>query len=263
MGYGHALCAVAALLLGTLALRADESQGPGDPKFDKEAVERGHQLLIAQCGFCHGSNARGASGGPDLTRSPLVQEDEGGKQLGEFLKVGRPDRNMPPFELTDQEVSDLATYLHSTITAAINRGDYKILDILVGDPKAGEAFFHGAGKCSSCHSPAGDLKGIGAKYDPVTLQGRIVMPPRHRPSPQSGEPATASVSVSERDQGHGNRAVGPVVDGYTRAPDRLRRHAVRSRVGAEAVVAAEWRLAESRSERSAAGAHGHAHEVDR
>ena len=42
---------------------------------------------------------------------------------------------------------------------------YKILDILVGDPKAGEAFFNGAGRCSSCHSPAGDLKGVGAKYE--------------------------------------------------------------------------------------------------
>jgi mono/diheme cytochrome c family protein len=188
MRYRHALCAVVVLLLGTLALRADEWQGPGDPPFDKAAVERGHELLVAQCGFCHGSNARGGSGGPDLTRSPLVQEDEGGKQLGEFLKVGRPDRDMPPFDLTAQEVSDLATYLHSTIAEAINRRDYKILDILVGDPKAGEAFFHGAGKCASCHSPTGDLKGIGAKYDPATLQGRIVMPRGGGRPPSPGSP---------------------------------------------------------------------------
>jgi mono/diheme cytochrome c family protein len=188
MRYRHALCAVAVLLLGTLALRADEWQEPGDPQFDKAAVERGRELLVAQCGFCHGSNARGGSGGPDLTRSPLVQEDEGGKQLGEFLKVGRPDRNMPPFDLTAPEVSDLATYLHFTIAEAINRRDYKILDILVGDPKAGEAFFQGAGKCSSCHSPTGDLKGIGAKYDPATLQGRIVMPRGSGRPPAPGSP---------------------------------------------------------------------------
>ena len=46
-----------------------------------------------------------------------------------------------------------------------NRRDYKILDIVVGDPKAGEAFFNGAGKCASCHSPTGDLAGVGSRYE--------------------------------------------------------------------------------------------------
>src|SRR5436309_8701129 len=64
---------------------------PDRTPFDPETVERGRQLLVAQCGFCHGSNARGGSSGPDLTRSPLVQDDENGKQIGEFLRVGRPD----------------------------------------------------------------------------------------------------------------------------------------------------------------------------
>ena len=66
--------------------------------------------------------------------------------------------------------------------AAGFRNTYKILNILVGDPKAGQAYFNGAGKCDTCHSAEGDLKGIGAKYDPVTLQGKIVMP-RATPGP--------------------------------------------------------------------------------
>src|SRR5947207_10226126 len=107
-------------------------------------------------------------------------EDENGKQLGEFLKVGRPDKGMPKVDLTAQEVSDLATFLHAGIAAAANRRAYKILNILTGDAKAGEAFFNGAGKCSTCHSAAGDLKSIGAKYDPVTLQSRLIMPPLGR-----------------------------------------------------------------------------------
>ncbi len=105
-----------------------------------------------------------------------MQDDENGKQLGEFLRVGRPDRGMPRYDLTDRQVSDLAAYLHSTISLVANRRLYQILDIVVGDPKSGEAFFRGAGKCSTCHSAAGDLKGVGAKYDPATLQGRILMP---------------------------------------------------------------------------------------
>jgi mono/diheme cytochrome c family protein len=52
----------------------------------------------------------------------------------------------------------------------------RAFDILTGDPKAGEAYFAGAGKCATCHSPTSDLKGVGAKYDAVTLQGRILMP---------------------------------------------------------------------------------------
>jgi cytochrome c oxidase cbb3-type subunit III len=154
---------------------------PEGSEFDPEAVERGRAIVVAKCGFCHGSNARGGAGGSDLTRSPIVQEDEGGKQLNAFLKVGRPEKNMPKFELPDQEVSDVATFLHATIAAVSNRGQYKILDIVVGDPKAGAAYFNGDGGCRSCHSPEGDLKGVGAKYDPTTLQGRMLMPRGGRP----------------------------------------------------------------------------------
>ena len=47
---------------------------------------------------------------------------------------------------------------------------------MTGDPKAGQAFFNGAGLCNTCHSAAGDLKGVGSKYDPTTLQGRLLLP---------------------------------------------------------------------------------------
>lgn len=160
--------------------------------FDSAAVERGRQVLVSECGFCHGANARGgAGGGSDLTRSALVQTDENGNQIGAFLRVGRPDRGMPKFDLTDAQVADLATFLHSAIYLAANRRLYQILDVLTGDPKAGEAFFNGAGKCNSCHSPTGDLNGIGGKYDPPTLQGRIVLP-RGRPPGAPPEPAYRS-----------------------------------------------------------------------
>src|SRR6058998_1513824 len=132
---------------------------PEEPQFDQDAVQRGKELLVARCGFCHGSNARGGSSGPDLTRSAMVQEDENGKQLGEFLRVGRPDRGMPKFDLPDARVADVAAFLHAEIYLASNRRLYKILDVLVGDPKAGQAFFNGAGRCSACHSATGDLKG--------------------------------------------------------------------------------------------------------
>ena len=170
---------------------------PADPA----AVERGQQLMTTECGFCHGSNARGGSSGPDLTRSELVQLDENGKQLAEFLRAGRPDKGMPRFEFTDAQNADLAAFLHAQIYLNSNRRLYKILNILVGDPKAGETYFNGAGGCRSCHSPGGDLKGIGAKYaDPVALQGRMVLPrgvpPGGAPMPAHRAPNMLKVTVT-------------------------------------------------------------------
>jgi cytochrome c oxidase cbb3-type subunit 3 len=181
---------IALLVMSNVRLHTDlhaQQPQPPTPQFDPAAVERGQQLLASQCGFCHGPNGRGAASGPDLTRSELVQSDENGKQLGEFLAVGRPDRGMPRFDLTPAQISDLATFLHSAIYFAANRRFYKILDILVGDARAGEAYFNGAGRCHTCHSPGGDLKGVGARYDPVVLQGRLLLP-RGRPPNPGGPP---------------------------------------------------------------------------
>ena len=103
---------------------------------------------------------------------------------------------MPTFaSLTSDQISDIATFLHSEIYSAANRRTYEIRDILVGDAKAGEAFFNGAGKCNSCHSPTSDLKGIGAKYDAVTLQGRIVMPRGQRGGELQGLAPTVTVTL--------------------------------------------------------------------
>src|SRR6185295_6265676 len=100
---------LAAVVVFAAALHAQDGQ------FDQAAVDRGKELLVGQCGFCHGSNARGGSTGPDLTRSELVQSDEGGKGLGAFLRSGRPDKGMPAFELTTAQTKDLAEFLHSSI----------------------------------------------------------------------------------------------------------------------------------------------------
>ncbi len=103
---------------------------------------------------------------------------------------------MPKFDLSSAQISDLATFLHSTIHLAANRRLYKILDILVGDPKAGETFFYGAGKCGSCHSTQLDLRGVGAKYDPTALQQRMLMPRGGRPGQPFMDPNALKVAVT-------------------------------------------------------------------
>lgn len=47
---------------------------------------------------------------------------------------------------------------------------------ITGDPRAGQAFFNGGGKCNTCHSATGDLQGVGARMNPTVLQGRMVYP---------------------------------------------------------------------------------------
>jgi len=176
----------AVILLTAIGVSAAAQTSRPDPA----AAERGKPLFVAQCGFCHGANARGGSNGPDLTRSIVVQDDENGKQLGEFVRAGRPDRGMPKFDIADPQIADLAAFLHAEIRSAADRNSYKILDILVGDPRAGQAFFAGTGGCVRCHSAAGDLKGIGAKYEPALLQARLLVPRGVR-APGSGPPQPA------------------------------------------------------------------------
>jgi cytochrome c oxidase cbb3-type subunit III len=170
------------------------------PKFDQASVARGQQIFIANCGFCHGPRATGGEKGPDLLRSVLVLHDDGGQSIGQVIQNGRPDKGMPKFSMTPQQIADIATFLHSSVAAAANRDDYKVLNIVTGDAKAGESYFNGPGHCTSCHSVTGDLKGIGARYEPLALQDRIVMP-RERGPNEKGEPlkpfVTFTVSTSK------------------------------------------------------------------
>jgi len=144
--------------------------------YDPAAVERGKTTFVASCGFCHGSNAKGGEKGPDLLRSVIVLDDENGSTIGPVILRGRPDKGMPRFPLSQEQIADIAAFLHNSIKTAIERDNYKILNIVTGDAKAGAAYFNGAGGCHSCHSVTGDLKGIGAKYEPVTLQGKFLQP---------------------------------------------------------------------------------------
>ena len=177
---------------------AGEGGFRGRAPLDPAAVERGKQTFAASCAFCHGSDARGGARGPDLAQSAIVAADREGSRLGEFLKAGRPDKGMPAFPLPPPTVTDIAAFLHSEALAASQRQNAGT-EILVGNAKAGQAFFNGAGKCNTCHSVTGDLKGIGAKYPPVVLQGRIVLPRGHGSYPVVGppDPLTTTVTMTE------------------------------------------------------------------
>jgi cytochrome c oxidase cbb3-type subunit 3 len=145
-------------------------RAPADPA----VVARGRQIFSANCSFCHGSDARGGEGGPNLVRSELVMNDNNGELIATVVQNGRPDKGMPKFDLSTEQIASIAMFIHSMPVGG-RAATTGTVDPLVGDAKAGEAYFNGAGKCATCHSASGDLAGIGAKYTDVrALQGAML-----------------------------------------------------------------------------------------
>src|ERR1035437_3261430 len=148
-----------------------EFLGLGAPP-DPVAAERGEKLYTPNCAFCHGAKANGAEG-PDLVRSPLVLHDEKADLIGPLILQGRADRGMPAFpSMTAAQIFDVAQFLHMRVELAANRGLYKVQNVVVGDAKAGEAYFNA--NCEGCH--ASDLAHIATKFEPVDLQTAFLWP---------------------------------------------------------------------------------------
>jgi cytochrome c oxidase cbb3-type subunit III len=168
------LSAALLLLIAPWRSAASAQSKPPDP-----AIERGHKQFEQSCGFCHGSDATGARG-PDLVRSPLVAHDVKGNLIGDVIRQGRADKGMPPMPLADEQIADIATFLHARATEALNSAEvpkvYPVEKLLTGNAEAGKAFFNGAGACKNCHSATGDLSSIASKYSPIELEARMLYP---------------------------------------------------------------------------------------
>jgi mono/diheme cytochrome c family protein len=141
---------------------------------DAAVVAQGKQVYEVNCSFCHGSDARGGDGGPNLIRSQLVLADDKGETIAPVIREGRAAQGMPKFEMSMEQIADIAAFLHSFRVAGYDRSRNRPQTIVVGDSAAGKIFFEA--KCSSCHSATGDLAGIALRFeDPRTLQQRWLM----------------------------------------------------------------------------------------
>ncbi len=157
------------------AERTRQFLGLGTPP-DPAAAERGEKLYSANCSFCHGAKATGGEG-PDLVRSALVLHDEHGNLIGNVISKGRAEKGMPSFaSFTPEQLRDVAEFLHMRVELTANRGTFKLLNVVTGNPQAGKAYFNGAGQCSSCHSLNGDLAHVGSRYEPADLQAQFLYP---------------------------------------------------------------------------------------
>jgi mono/diheme cytochrome c family protein len=172
------------LFLATTALA-----GQGGPSqrqsIEPAAAARGRALYAQHCINCHGNAAKGTDNGPDLIRSTVVLRDRLGNAIGPAMRKSAPHQQ----KLTDSEVVDLSHFLHDRVEAiARNRNPTAPMKVLTGNPEAGRAYFNGAGECSTCHSPSGDLAGIARRIpDPVNLQQRFLFPNLPRGGPKQVE----------------------------------------------------------------------------
>lgn len=191
---------------------------PTRPPGDKAAAARGKKAYLTNCAYCHGEDARGGeNGGPNLLRSEYLLKDRDGDVLRQFLlnknetsHVGIRE-GVLKFGFTKGQASDIAafitdisTFIHEFRVTSRDAGRIRPPTILVGDPKAGEAYF--GAHCAACHSVTGDLKGIATRIgDPRTLQQRWLMPRVYGGRGAATSPRGVTVTVT--------RSNGQVIEG--------------------------------------------------
>lgn len=189
--YGSLLCG--SLLLASRGARAQQTpnRAQGGSKatqggttaaksYPPQLVQTGAALFRKDCSFCHGRDAGGGESGPDLTRSHLVTRDVNGDRIGPVIRNGRPDRGMPAFDHSPQQIASLVAFIHTEQKlSAANKGGRKgvdVSDLRTGNVEAGKQYFNGAGGCNACHSPTGDLAGVATRYEGLQLEEQMLYP---------------------------------------------------------------------------------------
>lgn len=173
---------------------------PGPP--DPQSVARGKTMFAKECAGCHAENAGGTSKGANLMRSTLVRHDEDGSAVKAVIEAGKPHGSVKPIPMSTGDANDVVAYIEWAVqnydrtSAGAPPQNYPISKLLVGNAEAGKSFFHGAGGCAKCHSSTGDLAGIGARYSPLDLESRFLMPRTRKPVM-----ATVSTAAGERVSG--------------------------------------------------------------
>jgi cytochrome c oxidase cbb3-type subunit 3 len=135
--------------------KADEQYGPIYKKFqsqdimtvaaNSEAKEMGQRLYLTYCSQCHGSDAKGARGFPNLTDNDWLF---GGtpEQIKESITKGRdammPAKGVKP-DLNGDQIKDLASYVRSLSGLATDS---------IRAQRGKELF---VAACSACHGPDG------------------------------------------------------------------------------------------------------------
>ena len=159
---------------------AETQAAPAHRSYPPDLVKSGRDLFRQDCSFCHGRDAGGGETGPDLTRSKLVAADVDGEKISIVVRNGRPDKGMPPFDRSEEQIASLVAYIHTqqyrALTRTGGRKGVDVADLQTGNVEAGKKYFEGAGGCATCHSPTGDLAGINSRLRGLELEEQMLYP---------------------------------------------------------------------------------------
>lgn len=171
--------ALAITISGLIALAINEAAMAQENPFATDVdVRMGRRVFEAECGRCHGRDAKGndETGAPDLTTGTFANAstDTG---LFEVIRDGIPGTTMVGISWApDQTVWQVVAYVNSL---SIHPGDYD----LPGDVARGRRLFEGKGDCSSCHMVNGvggrlgpDLSSVGNRRKPDELKTDLIDP---------------------------------------------------------------------------------------
>jgi cytochrome c oxidase cbb3-type subunit III len=168
-----------------------QKRAPEDPA----RIARGKTIYGISCTSCHGADLRGGDlGGPNLLRSQVALSDQDGELIVPIIEGARQNSGMPAVPMSAADAKAVASFIRSEVGTIGTQGKPPSIgkpapSVLVGDASAGQAYF--ASKCSSCHSPTGDLQGIATRItDPKALQNAWVAGGRRRFGPTLGAPAS-------------------------------------------------------------------------
>lgn len=166
------LAAILAPLLMQTAM-ADLPTVDKNPFSSAADLEMGKKRYEGRCAGCHGPAGDGGKGtnlaAPSL---PRAQTD---LALYKVIRYGIPDTEMPPHNMTQREIWQMAAYVRSLGS----RGAHEI----TGNRERGEQLFRTKGNCLSCHIVNGEggltgpaLTDIGLKRSPSYIRTKLVDP---------------------------------------------------------------------------------------
>ena len=93
--------------------QTNQSSGSAVQDAAADVAKAGGELFGQNCAFCHGRDAMGGETGPDLTRATLVLTDKGGDKISEVVRDGRPQKGMPSFNFSSEQLTSLVAFIHS------------------------------------------------------------------------------------------------------------------------------------------------------
>lgn len=124
-----------------------------------QTVDPAKRMFDVRCSGCHGTDGAGGEHGPTI----VDMSRRARRDLREVIRKGT-DGGMPAFpKMPEAELEHIVRYVQELRAPAAAHP-------APGDPSAGETFFRGAGKCSTCHMVNGSGGLLGPELSTIAQQ---------------------------------------------------------------------------------------------